>query len=520
MSEPLKTTPSFWQRSTTGRLFRWVFSARGARRIFIVVAWIVTAIALFYGEENLRGRHAWNQYREASEARGESLDFGTYIPKQVPDDQNFAATPFLHSFMLLTQSELLTNDFYARVDNHIGEPRVTSGRRHFEDLVAWKKAWSALQSGPLPRSQKFSSDNASPSARAAAAPTILEGMKSDEAAFAELRAASIREFSRFPLKYDLENPSGILLPHLAKIRMVCQRLNLQACAELADGQPEEALADVKLCLSLADSIKSEPFLISMLVRVACLQIATQPVWEGLAEHRWTEAQLQELQTRFASYDFLTDMQQPLKTERAMAMLTIDSAENEGPARLVPSGWWYQEKLNYGTFYDDEMKGVVDLAAKTISPTAAEANARAMSEVLSVDDDFPSQRYGHFPGRPVKAFLHHRLMASMFLPALKNFCSKIAAAQITANQAALACALERYWLANGRYPDTLAALSPKFIARVPNDVIGGQPYKYRRTDDGKFILYSVGWNEKDDGGVPGKTLFDTTQGDWVWSYPAR
>ena len=25
-------------------------------------------------------------------------------------------------------------------------------------------------------------------------------------------------------------------------------------------------------------------------------------------------------------------------------------------------------------------------------------------------------------------------------------------------------------------------------------------------------HSVGWNEKDDGGVPGKTV---TEGDWVW-----
>ncbi len=105
-------------------------------------------------------------------------------------------------------------------------------------------------------------------------------------------------------------------------------------------------------------------------------------------------------------------------------------------------------------------------------------------------------------------------------ALRNVPAKAAAAQTAANQAALACALERYRLANGQFPETLAALSPQFIAHPPNDVITGQPYKYRRTDDGQFLLYSVGWDEKDDGGVPGKTLFDLTQGDWVWSYPAK
>ena len=60
-----------------------------------------------------------------------------------------------------------------------------------------------------------------------------------------------------------------------------------------------------------------------------------------------------------------------------------------------------------------------------------------------------------------------------------------------------------------------------MSRLPNDVITGQPYKYRRTEDGQFILYSVGWNEKDDGGVPGTHgLYDDKEGDWVWDYPVK
>jgi hypothetical protein len=43
------------------------------------------------------------------------------------------------------------------------------------------------------------------------------------------------------------------------------------------------------------------------------------------------------------------------------------------------------------------------------------------------------------------------------------------------------------------------LVPRFITTLPHDIINGQPLKYRRTANGKFVLYSVGWNEKDDGG---------------------
>jgi hypothetical protein len=530
MNDRAKTGPSIWERSNFVRTIRWLCSWRGIRRVAIVLAWSATIIGLWYGEENWRGRRAWNQYREATEARGESLDFASYIPKDVPENQNFAATPLLKSFMQ-PDFQLWTNDFYARAIDTIADDKISKdkGRRHFLDLAAWEKAAAALESGQLKRKDRFETDNSDLAGRAAAAPAILEEMKADEATFAELRAASNREFSRYSVHYNLENPWSILLPHLAKVKGVCQRLNLQACAELAAGQSDKALADVKLVLALADSIKTEPFIISILVRVSCVEIAIQPVWEGLAEHRWTDAQLQELQSGFSSYDFLTDAQKPLLSERACGVLVGDIGKKSGQllldaisdfrgtnesafflvSRVMPSGWFSQEKVNFGTLFDLQQKGVVDLVARTISPSKARANSDAL---------IWQTQAGSFAS-PLHRILHHRVLAALMLPALNNFYSKPAMAQVAVEQAALACALERYRVAKGQFPETLEGLTPPFMSRRPNDVITGQPYKYRRTDDGKFILYSVGWNEKDDGGAPGTSLFDQTQGDWVWSYPA-
>ncbi len=76
------------------------------------------------------------------------------------------------------------------------------------------------------------------------------------------------------------------------------------------------------------------------------------------------------------------------------------------------------------------------------------------------------------------------------------------------------------MANGQFPEKLEALAPQFVAKIPHDPLTGELYKYRRTDDGQFVLYSVGWNEKDDGGIPGKTMWDEKDGDWVWKYPAK
>ncbi len=65
--------------------------------------------------------------------------------------------------------------------------------------------------------------------------------------------------------------------------------------------------------------------------------------------------------------------------------------------------------------------------------------------------------------------------------------------------------------------------PQFADKLPHDLFGGGALKYRN-EGGKFLLYSVGWNETDEGGIPawkndGKNDLpgDLTQNDWVWPY---
>src|SRR5438045_1019371 len=82
------------------RMFGWMFSWRIMRRVLIVLAWIVTIVALFYGEEDWRGRRAWNKYSETLKAQGAELDFKAFVPKPIPDDQNFAATPEINTWFV------------------------------------------------------------------------------------------------------------------------------------------------------------------------------------------------------------------------------------------------------------------------------------------------------------------------------------------------------------------------------------------------------------------------------------
>ena len=98
----------------------------------------------------------------------------------------------------------------------------------------------------------------------------------------------------------------------------------------------------------------------------------------------------------------------------------------------------------------------------------------------------------------------------------------ATTQTLLDQDSLACALERYRAANGGYPETLEALVPQFASKLPHDLFDGRPLRYRRTDDGRYLLYSIGWNSKDDGGKmeppkegQSKTPWSDDKDDWVW-----
>src|SRR5688572_25043623 len=79
------------------RFFRWLFTWKTMRRLFVTIAVFVTVIALFRVEETWRGRRAWLAYKAELEAKGEVLDFEKLVPKAVPDEENFALVPLFAS---------------------------------------------------------------------------------------------------------------------------------------------------------------------------------------------------------------------------------------------------------------------------------------------------------------------------------------------------------------------------------------------------------------------------------------
>jgi hypothetical protein len=66
------------------------------------------------------------------------------------------------------------------------------------------------------------------------------------------------------------------------------------------------------------------------------------------------------------------------------------------------------------------------------------------------------------------------------------------------------------------------LVPEFIEAVPAETYSRQPMIYRPQDGGTFLLYGVGENRQDDGGVIDPKLSERRQRDDIWlcAPPAR
>jgi hypothetical protein len=192
-------------------------------------------------------------------------------------------------------------------------------------------------------------------------------------------------------------------------------------------------------------------------------------------------------------------------------MPLQSPEDAGALPLIrllyPKGWSLQNQAAIHRFHLETTSRYLDAVARRL---AVKRREEPRGLFASSDPLFP-------------VFMVPKLV-QMFSDAAENF----PFAQTAVDQAALACALERHRLAHGEFPATLAELTPQFVAKLPNDIITGEPLKYRRTADGGFVVYSVGFNRVDDGGRPcvrrtnwrgeRESRFDLDQNDWVWAGP--
>lgn len=509
--------------------------------VYLAFIWMVTPVAVVTAVENFRGALAWKEARAELIAQGERLTLRELVadPARIPAADNFFSVPPFDTLLEqrappATGTGVSSNALKALQRLHLPPSTYLAprGKEVPRDVLVplsqWAQAFrTAISNQALAKHAHGLPEYATPPAGTSDGAYVLAALAPAEPLVHTLCEASRRPQAVFPIAY--EDGFNALLPHLAYLKSFNNLLDVRIAAKLSLGDTTGAWSDLECSWRVSQVVATEPLLISQLVRYAQVQIALNSLRRGLAVHAWNDAQLQSLQRELEQPNYFAGMAVAVAGERNGGVETldrwvanrgkgpdelglVDSDGNDsgfgGPISLMPSGWLRQNQVtlarSYGPF--------LDLFRSIATNNATGAPGRQLAALATAQEAaWESTRSRMTP---------FDIMARMLMPAWKGASFKVLRTVALTRCAIAGCALERYRLKNGRYPETLSALVPEFLASVPLDPIDGQPLRYALEPDGLFRLWSVGENDRDDGGNaeppdPQKPSTTATQ-DWVWA----
>jgi hypothetical protein len=321
------------------------------------------------------------------------------------------------------------------------------------------------------------------------------------------------ERPRAQLDYESHDVTDIPVPNWVAMRSLAQTLAQRAqCAILLD-QPDLAFAELSFLADLrrvSDARAST--LVGAMISAAIVGLYADVVADGLRFGAWNESHLAALQQELEGINLFPALVEAIRSDRAYTVAAWASAFNrrrESSVGLDGEDW--QTKL--AKTRRGMPRGWVDQN----SAHAARLYQVAIEAIDLTNNVVRCANVAGFDRHVREPSFHPYRFLTWTVPPMSAAFRTVAHTQTRLNQARIVCALERYRHAHGEYPETLDALTPRFLRNVPHDVMTGRALKYRVADDA-FTLYSVGWNERDDGG---NAVFrddgqpELADGDWVW-----
>jgi hypothetical protein len=447
-------------------------------KLIAVLRWLLlslaggaTALALFVAVENWRGDRAWNVKKAELIARGESLDLASFRPPSVPDDQNFFKAP------------LLARILYDQPENADRKKLIADSRLFtFGDLQRYNGERLDLP-GLRDHLQKLRLLPATGTGNAAA--DVLEAMQPLRALLDDLRDAG-RQRPQASLAWSvhpLESPQvGI-----DALFQLSGALGVRARLEVELGQVDAACDDIVALQRLANGLAAPPTnLLHLLVGAAIHASAAYAVADGCRQHVWSDARLRQFQNLLGGLRPVAGFRNALQVERAQAFQLVDAPPKEvGPGMPWPwwlfRGWSQQNKAVYCQRVQDTL-----FARTSLTP----------------DRVFPGPHTASKPIKEPKAKFYspYEWLARLAVTNTYTLLDGLGPAAEKLNLSAVAWALERYQLRHGQYPANLAALTPAFLAAAPTGIVNGLPLHLSLSQPSAPLIYSAGWDAKDDGGA--------------------
>lgn len=514
------------------------------KRWFRSLAWtavtLVTLYVLLCSWLNWRWSRQWTATVAMLKAEGETLDFRATMNDPVPEAENFCTIPLLKDLALTVDNDTskgASGEKRKRLEaiklpdskNGNDRPKLTNaGIGKATDLKAWAE-W-LRKDGSLPM----------PADSGNAARDVLAALAKHDAIVQELAAGLSRTKAQWTPEWktrDLpENLFAVALPHFQSSRNSNQTLALRAIAAARAGDAAKAHESAMIMTRLTQADLNDPFLIGLLVAASDAAVLCGSVRELCDAQAGTAEDFARLEAALAALDFHRGGLRACRSEMAASVNTLQYMRNN-PER-VP-----------------DLTQIVDNAGQPRGSAVARAAMRAVplgyfdaSASVIAEGEFkylikPLRDHGWPEVRQAardwdkelaemrgKIWTHPTyIMVSLMAPAMTHIVSRIDYTEARVNQAVIACALERYRIEKGSYPDSLDAVKLASGKPLPLDVMINKTMGYRKTAGGKYALWSVGPDGKDDGGKrvldekkPENTKFqdDKYAGDWVWDFPAN
>ena len=298
-----------------------------------------------------------------------------------------------------------------------------------------------------------------------------------------LHAGAAIEHCRYPI--DFSAGFAIMVPDLANIRRGAMLLNLEAVLHAESGEAALATRSVISGFGLARSLAKEPLIVSQLVCAACQALAISTLERIINRAEFTDEQLVELDECIYNTERISDISCGFVGERCMMSNFFTAPETVSPSHFdgIPPAPVLElyKALGLADMGAIIYLDVIDGYLKTIQLPLHQRQeaAKAIEGKIRATSKFH--------------ILLHKLTPS-FSRTITVDIRRIAHLRT----ARVALAVERYRLAFGKLPDTLADLVPTYLEAVPKDPFDGDELRYKKLQEG-FVVYSVGEDQSDDGG---------------------
>ena len=346
----------------------------------------------------------------------------------------------------------------------------------------------------------------------------------------------------FQSDLDLNKNAGLWNGNIGHLARISRTFGYLVILNLHDGNPDVAWTNMLAATRLATAWNVEPAFISHIIRATMVNNNFALTWQALQFNHWPDDRLAALQNEWQSADLFTNLSEILGLERVQEFHYCQKLLPNPPTGTYPiskiakdllddpslafreAGQNYQDRHYRGDKVLTDGKNLLlyfrdrelELRHAIQSPTWAQMRAQPG---ITNPPAFASPTGG------MKVLVEGGSRIAFPLTAITGVAETERRILITA------IALERYRGKYGAYPPILDPLTPEFLNTPLPDFMDGQPLRYRPTNDGHFILYSIGPDCVDDGGKPpppdaprfvtnqNGTYSALTNVDIVWPPPA-